>query len=404
MNRRAARLLLPLPLLAAGAAQAGDVTWQGFVDLRFVAAADERSWVDGGLGKTRFGDGSDGHAGAALAMRWQATPSLLVFVEGQAQADMDPGFDLTAAYVRWRPVSTSAWRGALKAGVFFPPVSLENDGVGWTSRWTLTPSAINSWVGEELRSTGLEGELEFRGGLGTLSGSLAVFGWNEPAGELLASRGWALGDYTTGYTGWLRQPDVHAAAARADVPIGFSPFQRIGGDLGWHADVRWETPGAGGFRLLRYDNRADPEAFRRFDDRKLFAWHTRFWSAGWSHAFGDLRVVAQWLDGATAFEPFPGGYMDSEFSSAFVLAAWERGRWRPALRIERFEVEQYGSSDPLSEDGHAVTVAMNWRPNDHVRVTGEWLHVSSERLQRLLGGEDPEQSENQVQLSFRWLF
>jgi hypothetical protein len=404
MTTLRARAALALGLLAGtGPAAAGELSWQGFLEARWVAG-DGRSWVDGGLGKTRFGDDADGQVGAALALSWQVTPDLLAFVELQAQPDMTPELDVTVATLRWRPVSTTAWRWALKAGVFFPPVSLENDSIGWTSRWTLTPSAINSWVGEELRSTGLEAQLEHRGELGTLSGSLALFGGNEPAGELLATRGWALGDFTTGYFGELRQPDVHAAAARTRAPFGFEPFQRIEGDVGWHAQLHWETPAFGEFSLLRYDNRADPAAFRQFANRRLFAWHTRFWSAGWQYRFGDLQIVAQAMDGATAFEPAPGRYMDSRFDSAFVLAAWESGAWRPAVRIEQFRVRQLGASTPLNEEGSAVTVALNWRPSERWRVTGEWLRVRSERAQRRLGGEAAKQTETQVQLNIRWLF
>lgn len=393
--------------LASGAAHADDPTFQGYVDLRYVAAPDTRGWTDGGLGKTRWGDGDDGvrFGGAALAMSWQASPSLLLFAEVQAQGDADPTFDLTAAFLRWRPVSTTPWRVSAKAGVFFPPVSLENDGVGWTSRWTLSPSAINSWVGEELRVTGAELRVEHRGARGTFEAAGALFGRNEPAGELLATRGWAIGDFTTGYTGWLRQPDVHAPAARGRVPLGFSPFQRITGAIGGYGQLKWTSPTFGEWTLLRYDNRADPEAFARFADRRLFAWHTRFSAAGAQHTFGGVHVAAQWMGGATAFEPRAGRYLDSEFESAYLLAAWERGAWRPAVRVEQFRVRQRGQDvNPLDERGHALTVALNWRPSERWRFTAEWLRVRSERGQRVLGGEAADSTESQVQVSARVLF
>ena len=44
----------------------------------------------------------------------------------------------------------------MKTGAFFPTISLENDDLGWTSPYTLTPSAINSWIGDELRTIGSE--------------------------------------------------------------------------------------------------------------------------------------------------------------------------------------------------------------------------------------------------------
>ena len=58
---------------------------------------------------------------------------------------------------RRRPVSWS-----VKAGAFFPTISLENDDLGWTSPYTLTPSAINSWIGEELRTIGSEAHAALR--------------------------------------------------------------------------------------------------------------------------------------------------------------------------------------------------------------------------------------------------
>jgi hypothetical protein len=411
------RLALPSPpalrslclalLLASGTSNAIDLDVHGYLDLRWVDPADTRGWTDGGLGKTRWGDGDDGlrFGGAALALGWQATPSLRAFVELQAQSDGDPRVDLTVATLRWRPVSTTPWRWTATAGVFFPPVSLENDGIGWTSRWTLSPSAINSWVGEELRATGAELRLEHRGAHGTLEFAGALFGRNEPAGELLASRGWAIGDVTTGYFGWLRQPDVYAPVARTDAPTGFEPFRSIDGAIGAYAQLEWSSPAYGEWTALRYDNRADPEAFAQLADRRLFAWHTRFTSLGAQHAFGDLRVVAQWMDGATSFEPREGLYLDSEFDSAFVLAAWERGAWRPALRVERFRVRQRGQDlDPLDEHGHAVTVAMNWRPTERWRFTAEWLRIRSTRAQRALEGEAVRMSESRMQVSARFLF
>src|SRR5579862_3480874 len=38
-------------------AHAVDFTFDGFADFRLVAPAGERAWIDGGLGKTRYGEG-----------------------------------------------------------------------------------------------------------------------------------------------------------------------------------------------------------------------------------------------------------------------------------------------------------------------------------------------------------
>ena len=51
-----------------------------------------------------------------------------------------------------------------------------------------------------------------------------------------------------------------------------------------------------------------------------------------------------------------------------------------------------------------LTIALNWRPVDWMRVTGEWLRVDSRRDQRSLAGLPPHQIDRQVQLSLRLLF
>ncbi len=169
--------------------RAQDFQVHGYADLRLVSAADETSWSNGGLGKTRYGNNDDGahFGGGALAATWQMSPALLGVADVRYQPQDHSSTSLVEAFVRFRPVSTDAWRWSLKAGEFFAPVSLENDGVGWTSLWTVTPSAIDSWVGEELRTIGGEFRVEHRGDQNTLEAAVALVTSNDPAGEILAA-------------------------------------------------------------------------------------------------------------------------------------------------------------------------------------------------------------------------
>ncbi|HET6907428.1 MAG TPA: hypothetical protein VFH52_10810, partial [Rhodanobacteraceae bacterium] len=191
MKRRA--LALAILLASNGATRAQDFQLHGFFDVRAVSPAGETSWDDGGLGKSRYGSGDGGMrlGGAVLDASWQATPALSAVADLQYQPDAHRHFDVLDAYLRYRPASITPWRWSVKAGAFFAPISLENEGVGWTSLWTLTPSAINSWVGEELRTVGGEFSIEHRGS-STFQAGFAIFGRNDPAGELLATRGWSL--------------------------------------------------------------------------------------------------------------------------------------------------------------------------------------------------------------------
>lgn len=401
---------LPVLLLAgiAGSGRAQSFDWRGYLDLRVAAPPAAEDWSDGGLAKTRFG-GGDGLAvapTAALAASFQPTPQLLASVQLQYQPEQRRPLDVLDAWLRYRPVSTTPWRWSVRAGVMFPPVSLENDGIGWTSRWTLTPSAINSWVGEELRGAGAEIRLEHRAPAATWSAVAAAFGRNDPAGDLLASRGWALGDLTSGANAQLREPDVYAPLARASLPVLFHPFREIDHRMGWYAGLDREGAGGGRLALLRYDNRGDPRRWQWQAGHRVFVWRTRFWSLGAKARTGGIEWLAQAMDGSTAFEPRPGLLLDTKFSAAYLLAGWDRGEWAPAVRLDLFRLRQLPESlqAPLSEHGNAVAAALNWRPRDGLRVSGELLRIDSTRDQRLLEGRAPRQIDLQAQLSLRYLF
>ncbi|HTD28114.1 MAG TPA: hypothetical protein VK660_01865 [Xanthomonadaceae bacterium] len=407
--RRLAALALSIVAALPTCALAQDIDWHGYLDVRAVVPTDETSWTDGGLGKTRFGggDGIDARfGGAALQGVWHFAPSWIAVADVQAQSDEHPSVDLLDAYLRFRPVSTTPFRWSFKVGAFFPPISLENDGVGWTSTWTLTPSAIDSWVGEELRTFGAEANVEYRGAASTLEAGAALFEHNDPAGELLAARGWSLSDLTSGLNASVREPDVYASLIGSSAPTDYRPFDEIGHPVGWYADVTWKAPAYGQLTLLRYDNEADPSSFEIYDERQVYAWHTKFWSLGAKSSIGDVVLIAQAMDGDTEIEPVEDVYYDTRFHAGYLLAGWDRGEWRPAVRVDVFSLHQLPNSQPdlYSEHGSALTFALNWRPRDWLRLTGELLRVDSTRDERVLEGLTPKQIDNQIQLSARLLF
>jgi len=402
--RRAIALLLCGAALPA-TARAQDFHAQGFLEARGQSnSLEDASWTDGGLGKTRYGEGDPALSLAgALSLSWQASDSVLAVVDLQANPQTSPQLGVLAAYVRFRPVSTSRWRWSLRAGAFFPPISLENDGVGWTSRWTLTPSAINSWVGEELRTVGAEARLEHRSDrFGSIEGGVAVFKWNDPAGDLIAGRGWALGDVTSPLNATVREPDVNNDGSR----IAYKPFVENDGKLGWHADIQWTLPNGLRLRALRYDNRADPNSDSEQAGREVYSWQTRFDSFGVELPRGQWVFASQWMDGSTIIEPVPGLYFDTRFRAFYFLAARDTGTWRPALRYDRFRIRNLPEfpDHPYDEDGHAWVLALNWRPSEAWRLTAEWLRVDSRRGQRVFAGLDPRQREQLLQLSLRYQF
>jgi hypothetical protein len=154
------RLLLALALgagLAHGAEDDDRHTFDGAVDISVIKASSPfTTWLDEGQGKLRF-DEDDGpleFSRAFLEYRGRLTPTLLAHGVLNIQDTKDRMLDLTEAYVEWRPVPRTPWRFRSRIGAFYPRLSLENVDAGWSSPYALSASAINTWIGEELRTVG----------------------------------------------------------------------------------------------------------------------------------------------------------------------------------------------------------------------------------------------------------
>jgi hypothetical protein len=390
-------------LLAAGHAHAEAIAWHGYLDVRLVDTGGEPNWMDGGFGKLRWG-GADAplQPAAALVVEAPFAPAWLARAGIQAQPDDGDGIELLEAWVRWRPVSTGRWRHALKAGLMFPPVSLENDAVAWTSPYTLTPSAINTWVGEELRSTALEWRAERRGDTGSAELALTLFGGNDTTGELLATRGWALSDRVYGVWGSIRTPDP--TAREAPPPRRFYPFVEIDDRVGVSGEITLRRPGMDRVSLLRYDNRADPTVATHFGAHAVYAWRTRFTALAWERRGARSVWLAQAMEGDTEIRPSPFFRTRTDFWALAALWARTDGAWRPAARAEWFGARQWPDGMSGNEHGRALTLALAWHPDAHQRISGEVIALRSVRGDRVELGLDQARSEVQAQVSWRWVF
>ncbi|MEI9888933.1 MAG: hypothetical protein WDN08_21015 [Rhizomicrobium sp.] len=388
-------------LALAGPARALEVSFDAYVDLRLVAPPGERGWIDGGLGKFRFGAAQPSPNFRFAEAVGQGTLAVDDDLQAVAVLRLEPeqrsGLDVLEAYGSWRPQAQGSWRWSAKAGAFFPPVSVENDDLGWTSPYTLTPSAINSWVGEELRTIGGEATLAHASDWGTLSASAALFCCNEPAGVLIAWRGWAMDDRPTGLFERVRVPDATMALFHRPFPARTGLFENIDGRLGWYARLGWDIPGWGQIAALRYDNRADPAAHNARDD----AWLTRFWNVSLKSRLFGVAILGQALHGDTAItDALSGVTRVTKFESAFVLLSYDLGDWRVAGRAEAFNTRA-SSGTMMNEDGHAFTAAVSWYAADWLRLSAELLAIDSRRRERLLEGGPIGRSDTQFQLGAR---
>ncbi len=168
------------------------------LDGRVLTTPASTSFLDEGLGKTRYGQKPRAVeaklAQAALLGLVELRPDLTIraHVNIDAEHNFHRRVDLVEGVIRYNPAIGDTASLDVRAGLFFPTVSLENTDLAWLSPYTTTFSAINSWIGEEVRSLGAEAGPSFRISEAQLRLFGAVTRGNDPNGTLLAWRGFAL--------------------------------------------------------------------------------------------------------------------------------------------------------------------------------------------------------------------
>lgn len=379
-------------------------------DLRISAVDGETGWLDGGFGKLR--EGGDGSGveprlrAAAVDLAWQPHFSweLSGLVSLTHQEDQTEAVDLNEAFLKYRSGPGRTRFGA-RAGLLWPPVSLEHGGANWTVSDTITPSAINSWIGEEVKVLALEASVEHQFGEHELELTGAVFRHNDMSGTLLTYRGWALHDLRTTPHMDSPLPPLSAQVAPFQDTIT-SPFLEVDKRTGYYARIDWRPPEIFTLNAFRYDNFGD-----RLSSRDMqTSWRTRFWNVGAMVALDDLTTLrAQALWGNTLVGPdTPYGIpADVDFASAYLLASREVGAGLVSARFDWFETtdNSFVQTDNNNEEGWAAMLAYKRPLNDHFTVFAELLHVSSERPARaLLAGIDAQQDQTMAQASLRFHF
>ena len=389
------------------------------VDLRLSEASSENGWLASGLDKLRFA-GDDGlRLGAGLIeARGRFTPTLSGKVTLAAYDGLGAAIHATEAYLQLSPVPRSALRFQARLGAFYPPISLENSGVAWTSPYTLSFSAIDSWLGEELRTIGFELQASemgaFRGSPDDFSVTGAVFRFNDPAGALLSWRGWALHDRQTGLFEQLPfAPLPNFLPGGAYFPVQEShddPFVELDGRNGWYGGAEWKRLDRSRLRLLHYDNRGDPTVV----SGGQWAWRTRFDHIGWQFRAGPrTEFLVQGLRGDTRMDGYEGPLVENRYWSFYGLVSQVYGPQRLSLRFDRFGVidDDQTSDDPNAEQGSAWTAAyfftparalLAWPSAGSLRFGAELLVVTARRPARELLGKSAYRRETSLQLSAQW--
>jgi hypothetical protein len=240
-------------------------------------------------------------------------------------------------------------------GAFFLPTSRENVDALWESPYTITPSALNSWLGEEFRPVGVDAAYTRRQVLGgAATAGVTLYEGNDTFGALPAVRGWALRDRWT--------------LLGEHLPVDGTYFTSVSAEtdhhLGWAARGRWNNDHAT-VQFTHIDNRSDA-----IDHGELLNWATRFDIVGADYTAGDWNVAAEsgWGVTTVIFGPdvFP-----SDIRASYLLLSRRFSGARASVRVDEYEVE--------ASRHHAVTAAFFLSPRGKLRTGVEAIVAGSDR-------------------------
>lgn len=358
----------------------------GSTDLQFMySGTQSSSWREGGRGILKSGKSSSSlNKKSSIEVPKLSLVSILryhknrIYLHGVFDKNQAIPGGLVEGYYR----RSFHWKRGkfirMRTGLLIPKVSMEHDGKGWLSKYSAIPSALNTWIGEEVRPLGIE--FMFRKNLKKqlrVFSTLSLFGFNDTSGVLLSWRGWALHDHLlrTG-TRWRVQQVPTSISPLGQVS---TPIQEIDGRPGFYTQMGLERKGHWQVHGFYYDALANPE---ELDSRNEYAWDTSFWVlSGKKNVKKHWTFVSQILFGSTLMGPRHIPAVDNRFQAWYVLGQYEWSRnWSVSARYEQFKVSDRDRGiDSNTSDGEAATLSIT-RKIKNGKVTFEWIEGNNSRV------------------------
>jgi len=337
-------LLVPV-LLASSAAAADSLQWNGFALLRPQTQSTGVPLDEDAIS-----------AQVQLGVDWRPAPAIGAHVHLLARNDADGSrrgrVGVVEAFVEAN-ANFGSDRLRVLGGAFFIPTSRENIDALWESPYTITPSALNSWLGEEFRPVGFDVSWRHRlKRLGALTGGATVYRGNDTFGALPIDRGWALTDR------WA----LLGEHVRVNDRLFTSVSAETDGRLGWSTRAKWNND-RGAFQITRIDNRSDA---RQYGD--LLNWATRYNIVGADYSFGPWTMVGEAAWGTTAVER-RSGRRSSPIRSSYLLLSRRFSKMRASVRFDEFRGRSYSE---------ALTAAFFWEPHARLRAGIEGITAEGE--------------------------
>lgn len=331
-----------IAVLAASAAFGQDnLQWTGFALLRGSSNAGSGPLKQEGLS-----------AQVQLGLDWSPSPLVnthvhLVGRDDDASRRGNAGIAEAYAELNLRP---NGDRLRIRGGAFFLPTTRENVDALWENPYAISSSALNSWLGEELRPIGIDASY-FRK---ELFAGATLFRGNDTFGALPPVRGWTLDDHWTLLGEWVPVDPEYFTSVSAEND----------GRLGWSARGGWNGENFL-VQLTHIDNRSDGEEYGH-----LFNWGTRFDLVSAEYSRGDWTVAAESGWGPT-FLVVRGQRYANDLYAGYVMVSRSWPRVRATVRAESFSVDDL--------DTRAITVAAFWTAVPRVRLGAEVTAAGGDR-------------------------
>jgi hypothetical protein len=384
--------------------------YTAWIDIRLLSAGGESNWRDGGYGKLRYGNTDAGLQVAQAALLW--TPRLSDNISGnlvlQDVPDAQTPLGISEAYIQWKPVPTNDTRYSFRLGQLFLPLSLEHDGAGWTTTRTLTPSMINSWIGEEGLVRAAEAKVQTRLGNHTVGATAGLFTGDDTAGTILTFRGWAQHDIATSSNTALQLPyggnGGYTTLFLKQAALS-KPMVEVDGRGGYYLRLDWRPPAPIAFNMFYFDNPANPAIVRNGQ----YGWSTQFIDGGMTWQItAKNQMLSQHMWGRTKMGAgMPEGRhpADIQFESAYAMLTHSLDSGdKITARIEYFSTFDYSlvDIDNNNEKGYSATVAWMKPLTSNLDLALEALDITSNRPSRATQFEASRQAQTQVQLSLKF--
>jgi len=398
------------------ASEAAEHKLKSLIDIRIFqvnGTADSESYLNGNYGKFSFDEGEGvnlAQLGLQYHLDWENGFSATVIANGYSGSAGDTAFGITEAFINFKSLpNIKGWRYKIKAGLFYPKISMENIATAWSSPYTLTSSALNNWLGEELRHSGVELTLDklgkFSNSKHDFSADISFFQNNDTLGAMLAWHGWTIGNRQTLLSeNLIVQPFKARKDLLSEQAANSDPFLELDNRWGTHIVGHWRYNNIWKANFGYYNNNADPKIVKEGQ----YTWSTEFVHLGIKYKLNkQMEIIGQYMQGSTYMQsPYGDKVVDNDFQSAFIMLRKFWQNHHVALRVEEFSVNDFDQTlgDNNNEYGKGVTVSYRFKLATGSYIQAEYNWINSTRPSRYYVWQPVRLIEEQAQIAYRYYF